>query len=302
MRIAISPVALIAIFLTACGGGGSDGGTPPTPIRTPASVTVAISSEAAMNSLGDTRTLSAVVRDSVDAPIGDATVTWASSAPAVVSVSPTSGLSTTATALTNGSATITATSGTKSAGKSTTVAQTLSSVVVSPSVVPLSVSGTRQLTTVAQDARGNTIAGATGFQFGSNNEAVATVTPTGGFVSAVAVGTATITATLTRDLVTASGASTVNVTAGGGTFPSTAGVATSNSSFNPALVDIAVGGTVTWTFATTSHNVNFNAATGAPANIETTQNASVARSFPTAGSFSYFCNIHEGMTGTVVVH
>jgi plastocyanin len=301
MRAFVSVTVLTTIFLTACGGGGGDAGTPPEPIRTPASVSVGISSEDVIHSFGDTRTLSAIVKDSVDATIGDATVTWTSSAPAVVSVSPTSGLSTTATALGNGSATITATSGTKSAGKTTTVLQTLATVAVTPAVVPLSVSGTRQLTAFAQDARGNTILGATGFQFGSNNEAVATVTPTGGFVSAVAAGSATITATLTRDLVTASGTSTVNVSAGS-TFPTTATVATDSRSFSPTLVDIVAGGTITWTFGITSHNVNFNAATGAPANIATSENTSVARSFPTAGSFSYFCNIHEGMTGTVVVH
>lgn len=301
MRASISATAIAAIVLNACGGGG-DGGTPPVPVRTAASVSVAISSEDAMLSFGDTRTLSAVVKDSVDATIGDAFVTWSSTAPGVVSVSPTTGFATTATAVSNGSATITATSGTKSGTKGTTVLQKFASVAVSPSVVPLAVSGTRQLNAVARDARGNTIIGATGFQFGSNNEPVATVTPTGGFVSAVAVGSATITATLTRDAVTASGTSTVNVTAGSGTFPTNATVTTSNSSFSPAVVDIVTGGMITWTFATTSHNVNFNAAAGAPADIATTQNTSVSRSFPTAGSFSYFCNIHEGMTATVVVH
>lgn len=301
MRAPISATAIAAILLNACGGGG-DGGTPPAPVRTPASVSVGISSEAAMLSFGDTRTLSAVVKDSVDAPIGDATVTWASSAPGIVSVSPTTGLSTTATAVSNGSATISATSGTKSGSKGTSVLQTFASVALSPSVVPLIVSGTRQLAAVALDARGNSIVGATGFQFGSNNEPVATVTPTGGFVSAVAVGSATITATLTRDAITASGTTTVNVTAGSGTFPTTATVTTGASSFSPASVDIVAGGTITWTFGLTSHNVNFDAATGAPANIATTQQTSVARSFPTAGSFSYFCDLHQGMTGTVVVH
>lgn len=301
MRASISATAIAAIVLNACGGGG-DGGTPPVPVRTPASVSVAISSEEAMLSFGDTRTLSAVVKDSLDATISDASVTWASSAPGVVSVSPTTGVATTATAVSNGGATITATSGTKSGTRGTTVLQKFVSVGLSPSVVPLAVSGTRQLIAVAQDARGNTIVGASGFQFGSNNESVATVTPSGGFVSAVAVGSATITATLTRDAVTASGTSTINVTAGPATFPTNATVTTSNSSFSPASVDIVAGGIITWTFATTSHNVNFDAAAGAPADIPTTQNTSVSRTFPTAGSFSYFCNIHVGMTATVIVH
>jgi len=290
---------IAAIFLSACGGGGGDGGTPPTPVRRPAAISVSISSPDAMLSFGDSRTLAAVVTDSVQATIDNAAVTWSSSAPGVVSVSPTSGLSTTATAMSNGSATITATSGTVSATKTASVLQTFASVLLTPATVPLNVSGTQQLTAVARDARGNTIIGASGYGFSSNNEPIATVTPSGGFVSAVAVGTATITATLTRDAVTASGTSTVNVSAG--SIPANASVTTSNTSFSPASVDILMGGTVTWNFGSTAHNVNFSGA-GAPTNIATTSNASVARTFPSAGTFPYLCNIHEGMTGSVVVH
>lgn len=73
--------------------------------------------------------------------------------------------------------------------------------------------------------------------------------------------------------------------------------------FTPATVTLAVGGTVTFAFGTTPHNVFFdNAPAGAPANIpDVTSNQSVTRTFPTAGQYNYNCHLHPGMTGTVIV-
>jgi plastocyanin len=66
-------------------------------------------------------------------------------------------------------------------------------------------------------------------------------------------------------------------------------------------VAIAAGGTVTWTFGSVEHNVNFGGSGGAPSNISTSSNTTAARTFNTAGNFSYDCNLHAGMTGTVIV-
>lgn len=302
MRISVSAIAVATLILAACGGGGGDGGTPPVPVRRPASITVEISSPDVAVSFGETRAFTAVVRDSVNATIDDATVSWSSNASSVVEVSPASGHSTTGTAVSNGSATITATSGTVSASKSVTVTQKFAAVGLTPSPLSVVEGNGKQLTATARDARGNVISGASGFGFSSNNEAAATVSETGGFVFGIAPGSATITATLTRDAVTASATSLVTVTAAN-TFPSTATVsATSASAFSPGSVDIAANGTVTWTFGPTAHNVNFDVVTGRPANIPTTDNTSVARTFATPGAFTYFCNIHAGMTGIVNVH
>ena len=73
--------------------------------------------------------------------------------------------------------------------------------------------------------------------------------------------------------------------------------------FTPATVTLQVAGTVTFEFGAVDHNLYFdNAPAGAPANIVTaTSNASVTRTFPTAGRFVYNCHIHPGMTGTIVV-
>ena len=301
MRITIPASVLAVLVLGACGGGGGDGGTPPVPVRRPASITVEISSPDVVASFGETRSLTAVVRDSVNAIIDDATVSWSSNASSVVQLSPATGLATTATGLSNGSATITATSGTVSASRSVTVTQKFAAVDVTPASFSIVEGNGRQLTATARDARGNVISGATGFAFSSNNTAAASVSETAGFVFGVAPGQATVTATLTRDAVTASATSAVTVTAASA-FPSTATVSTTGTSFSPDVVDIAANGTVTWVFGATAHNVNFDAAIGRPANIATIDNASVARTFSTPGSFTYLCNIHAGMTGTVVVH
>lgn len=79
--------------------------------------------------------------------------------------------------------------------------------------------------------------------------------------------------------------------------------ATAGLAFVPATVNLIVGGTVTFAFGSVGHNVYFdNDPAGAPANI-TGSNASVSisRTFNTAGTYNYYCHIHPGMKGTVVV-
>ena len=287
-----------ALAIAGCGGG--DGGPGPgTPV--PASVSVSVSSTASMASLGDTRVLTAVVRDASDVVIPGATVTWSATPPNVVSFSSTSGLSVTATAAANGTAAVTARSGSASSSPTTlTVAQVLSSVSVTPATPTVVAGNTRQMTATAQDARGNAIPSITTADWESSNTSVATVNPSSGLVSAVAAGTATITATMTSVGSSKSGNTTVTVTSGG--FPSTASVtATASNAFTPATVDIARTGTVTWTFQAL-HNVTFAGTPGAPSNIPDTPSGTQSRTFNTAGTFPYECTLHSGMTGQVIVH
>lgn len=96
----------------------------------------------------------------------------------------------------------------------------------------------------------------------------------------------------------------------GPSAPSTASFAMSSgldaygyetNAFSPASVTIARNGTVTWVNSTgVSHNVTFSTA-GAPANIASHSTGSNARTFATAGTFSFGCTNHPGMTGSVVV-
>jgi plastocyanin len=84
-------------------------------------------------------------------------------------------------------------------------------------------------------------------------------------------------------------AQATNVTVGG-----------SGNVFTLSTVTIQAGQSVVWTNAGGNHNVHFNgeAALNAPA----TNAWSVSRAFPTAGTFTYVCDIHApGMAGTVNV-
>jgi uncharacterized protein YjdB len=204
------------------------------------------------------------------------------------------------TAVSPGSVTITATSVvdvTKQASVTIRIdaAAIVLSVTVGPATLSLTVGTSGQLTatvTVGNNASQQVV-------WSSSSTSVATVDATGR-VTAVAAGTASIRATAQAD-ATKFAESAVTVT--GVSFPSVATItATDNSVFNPASVDIARNGTVTFVFASVIHNVTFGGTAGAPANIPDNSNASVNRSFPTAGTFNFQCTIHAGMNGTVVVH
>ena len=286
----LSGPTLCALLLAGCGGGD---GTPPE--ATPASISIAMSPSGTMSSIGDTRTLTATVRDASQVVIPGAAVTWSTNNQAVATLSGTSGLTTTVTAAGNGSATITAVSGPVSQTQGVSVAQVLSTVTVTPASFQLNLNQTQQLTATARDARNNAISGASGFTFSSSNESAATVSASG-LVTRVGTGTATFTASLNRDGVTKTATANLVIA------PATASVnATPSSTFEPPEVSIASGGSVSWVFGSLNHNVNFDAVTGAPANIPTTTSATVSRTFNTAGTFPYHCNIHAGMNGTVIV-
>jgi plastocyanin len=73
--------------------------------------------------------------------------------------------------------------------------------------------------------------------------------------------------------------------------------------FSPSTLTINAGDVVTFAFGSVAHNVTFdnpNAAT--PTDIGGfNSNASIQRTFSTAGTYTYHCTIHPFMMGTVVV-
>jgi plastocyanin len=78
--------------------------------------------------------------------------------------------------------------------------------------------------------------------------------------------------------------------------------ATASLAFDPPTLTTQVGHVVTFAFGSVGHNIFFDAATGAPANIPgVNSNTSVTRTFATAGTFTYSCHIHPFMQGKVVV-
>ncbi|MCC7054576.1 MAG: hypothetical protein IT355_15000 [Gemmatimonadaceae bacterium] len=178
-------------------------------------------------------------------------------------------------------------------------AQTLSTLRLGTATASLAAGNTTSLGAAALDARGVVITGATGYVYTSSNPAVAEASPTG-VVLGVGAGTATVTVSLTRDGVTATATSTITVS---GSLPVSASVSAgaTDNTFTPPTLVVARAATVTFAFGALQHNVTFRSTTGAPANIASSTNTSVARAFPATGDFPYDCTLHAGMTGMVMV-
>ncbi len=178
--------------------------------------------------------------------------------------------------------------------------QTLADIVPSVTSLALTAGQSATITVTARNTSGGTISNAGTPTFSSRSATVAEVTLQG-IVFAVAAGTTTIDISLTFGGVTKTTTVQVVVTGSLGTSASVAASGTTANNFQPQVVGVARGGTVTWSFAAVEHNVTFSGGSGAPANIPNTVNANVSRTFGTAGNFPYDCTLHAGMVGTVIV-
>lgn len=192
MRLPASALSRFAIFtgliLTAACGGGGDGGPTKPPTESVASVT--LSSSTVDLAPGGTSQLSATALSSSGGALSGRSFSWASVQPSVATVSA-SGL---VTAVADGSTTVTVTSEGKSAAATINVRTPVAAVAVTPTTAQMTVGGaTQQLNATARDANGVTLAGRT-IAWSSSAVGVATVSQTG-LVTAIAAGTATITAT-----------------------------------------------------------------------------------------------------------
>jgi alpha-tubulin suppressor-like RCC1 family protein/uncharacterized protein YjdB len=133
---------------------------------------------------------SADLRDVAGASVaGCPVITWTSSNPAVASV----GARGRVTAISPGAATITASSGGKSASVAIEIRAVVAGVEVSPSAFNLLQGGTRQLTATVRSADGTVLDGRD-VTWESSDVSIATVS-SAGIVMALATGTVTITAT-----------------------------------------------------------------------------------------------------------
>ncbi len=134
--------------------------------------------------------LSATAYDAGQNPLSGRAITWSTSSAAVATVDANGMM----TAVSTGSATITATSEGKNGVATISVAQAaVATVTVTPSPLAMSVGQQTQLTATLKDA-GGTVLNGRAVTWSSSNTGVATVSSQG-FVTAVAVGATTVTAT-----------------------------------------------------------------------------------------------------------
>ena len=168
---------------------GSASGSATVTVAQEVSAVAVTPAEAGIAALGDTLRLAAEALDANGNAVAGSEFSWESGDAAVATVDA-SGL---VTAVANGDATITATSGSVSGNATVTVAQEASAVTVTPAAASIAALGdTVRLTAEALDANGNAVAGAE-FSWESSDDVVATVDRVG-LVTAVGSGTATITA------------------------------------------------------------------------------------------------------------
>jgi plastocyanin len=70
--------------------------------------------------------------------------------------------------------------------------------------------------------------------------------------------------------------------------------------FNPPVIEITPGTTVTWKFDDGSIPHNVKAVDGAFTS-PTTEKGTFTHTFGTAGTFDYKCDLHPGMSGRIIV-
>jgi uncharacterized protein YjdB len=185
---AVTGIAPGSATITAASEGKT--GTSAVTVVPTAIASVTLQPDAATIRVGASTTLTPTVKDVTGAIVSDREITWTSSNVAVATVSSTGVV----TGRAVGTATISATSGGKSGSTSVTVvAVPVGSVAVAPASVRLVPTQRESLTSVMRDANGVVVTDRT-VTWSSSNTAVATVAPDG-WVTAVAPGVATVTAT-----------------------------------------------------------------------------------------------------------
>lgn len=186
----------------------------------PVLTSIDITPTSAEVAVGSTQGFTATPKDQYGNPIS-ATITWSSTNTSRGTVNPTSGTTTTFTALSEGSAAVRAQSGSVTRDAAVTVTSAsgtpvLSSVVVSPSTANVAIGATRQFTAYPKDQYGNPISASISWQ--NSNPAKGTISPTTGAsttLTGVSEGTTTLTAVATSDSISKSGLSIVTISAEG---------------------------------------------------------------------------------------
>ena len=158
---------------------------------------------------------------------------------------------------------------------------------------PLFVGQSWQLEAVALDAAGLQIA-AGDPTWTSSSSQVATVTETG-LLTAVSAGKSTLRATI-------NGRSASTELTFEDLPPVTGSITMAGATFTPADFTVRLNGTVSFVFPATAHDIVFGTTpTGAPADIPSSTNTTVRRTFSSTGDFTYRSTLQPTKTGVIRV-
>ncbi len=282
-------LSLAMLALTAC---GKESPTEPTS-QVPTNINLS-PNNIVLTAIGQSTQINATVLDQESKVITGAAVTWTSSNARVAMVSPGGQV----TAVSNGTARITATFGFASASVSVSVVQEAGSITISPESATLeTVGATVQMEAVVHDTGNSVIPGAA-VMWSTGDPSIATV-DNNGLVTAVSSGTTQITATsvavsesapVSVVFVPEAGSISINI--------STATLTSIGQSVQLSAVVFDIdgmalpGATVMWSSG------NPVVATVNDSGLVTAFTSGKARIIATSGSISAFATIHVDLRGT----
>lgn len=222
-RLWIGMLLSVALLVTACGGGGS-GAPPPNELQ---SIAITPATTSLASGLTQQLTATGTFSETGTQNLTN-TAAWTSSAPTVATVNATSGL---VTAVAPGSAIITATSGSVSGTATLTVTPAVvESIAITPNPASSGVGLSLQLTATGTYSDGTMMNVSTTANWSSSANSIATVGPTTGIITGVALGSTTITASI--GTVTASAPLSITTN----TWFPTGSLATSRSNHTATLL------------------------------------------------------------------
>lgn len=247
-RMMMGLTMMLGVLAGGCGG-GSTPTTPPPPPPPPGPLPVAaVQVTLAQSTLteGQNTQATAVLRDAAGTQLSGRTVTWSTSGGTAATVSNTGRV----TAVSAGSTTITASSEGRSGSATVQVTSVpVATVTLATAQASLTPGGGTQVTAALRGAGGQTLVGRS-VVWQSSNAAVATVDATG-LVSALTVGTTTITATSEghvgsiQIVVASASAASVVITPGSAALFQGQSVAF-QATVRDANQSVLTGRTVTW--------------------------------------------------------
>jgi plastocyanin len=309
MQFRLLAALALAAAAAACGGGGAapvtGGGG-----ETPALGSVSLTHPEGAVPVGDTMILVVEARDGAGQPVAGIQPSFTSSDATVATVDAAGvvrGLKAGAATIT---ASVTVDGITKTANFGVAIlapptqpppaGSAIAAFALNPATVTLAPGGTAPLEPVATNAAGARVTPLPQVAWAVQDAGKASISA--GVVTAVAAGATTVTASFTADGRTWTASANVIVTAPSApSAPTSATVQGVEDAFSPSAVTITPGGTVTWTMVDEEHDVTWTGAAPPGGNTgRIDDDEAVSRTFPTAGTFTYTCNRHDGEHGGTV--